>query len=75
MARPGLGKLQALQNDEARIITRIHELEQILSSSSTSIVQQSKAKVELSQLQRQVKQVQCTKRQSMRNLGGAGILT
>ena len=75
MARPGLGKLQALQNDEARIITRIHELEHILSSPSTSIVQQSKAKVELSQLQRQVKQVQCTKRQSMRNLGGAGIVT
>ena len=69
-----LVRLKAAADSQARIISRIDELEHILSDTKNSnIVQRSKAQVELAQLEKQV-QTDC-RRSSVRNLSGAGVVT
>lgn len=67
-----LVRLQSLEDDDERVANRIAELQSILSYTSTSIVQRSKAKVELATLQK--KDVNLQRRASIQKLGGSGIV-
>jgi len=49
-----LVRLQSLEDDDERTANRIAELQSILANTSTSIVQRSKAKVELANYKRRM---------------------
>ena len=75
-SKSSLSTLQALQNTETQIISRINELQNLLSPSnpsSLSVVKRTQAKVELAQLQKQIKST--SRRASIQNLGSAHIVT
>ena len=57
-------RLTTLSQNQSRIISRIDELELLLSSPSTSIIQSRKAAVELSQLQQQIHKGSSTARRA-----------
>jgi len=62
-----LVRLQSLEDDDERVANRIAELQSILANTSTSIVQRSKAKVELATLQK--KDVNLQRRASNTKVG------